>query len=641
MNWQKARRQRPYPLILLFIFMLATFALLTWLSLARYYAFTSRAFDLGAMSQAIWSVTQGKPLIFTVEGITLSRLARHVELFYFLLAPIYAIWPAPSTLLVLQAGLVVAGAWPLYKIAYRRLNHAWSAVFIAAIYLLYPVLQTAVLFEFHGDTLAMPLLLFALDAWDRQAKRSYFFWLALALSCKFYVAVPVAALGAILWWQGQKRLGWQTFLLAAVWGSVAFGVIRPYFAPPDAVYVEATASSYLNYYFSQLNLGQTGVLRLSNAVIVYAPVLLLAWRASQWLLPATAVILPVLLSSGPGPSFDFQYHHYALAVPFLMMACVQGTAKVAQLEANPASWQRRLGIAFLLTLLLNSFLVNTPLNPRFYQAAPGSGFGLEPLAGYGRTARDALKFAWMAPVQASQQPLAADRSLARLATNRPILYLVPPENKPHEELLPQVETVVVDALYDFALLDRGQNLLEGGVQTAWPSLRWLLNQPNWYLNRAQDGLLEFGRQNVGLTQQVTTQTSVAPPEPLAHFGDGLVLLNSEITPLANGLYQVDYFWRVERPLPNANYFAVTRLAGVAHSRVVHLPTLAIKPVAEWTPDKMIHESFVFALPANTPAGSYTVAVGWYNADHVFAAHTDARSRLGEEASVGAITVLGD
>lgn len=639
MNWQTVWRRRPYPLYLLFILMLATFVMLTWLSLARYFAFTSRAFDLGAMSQAIWSVTQGEPLVFTVEGITLSRLARHVELFYFLLAPIYAIWPAPSTLLVLQAGLAVAGAVPLYRIAFRRLNHAWSGLIIAAIYLLYPVMHTAVLFEFHGDTLAMPLLLFALEALDQRAWRSYFFWLVLALSCKFYVAVPVAALGAMLWWNGNKRLGWSTFLLAAVWGGVAFGVIRPYFAPPDAVHVEATAGSYINYYFSQLHLALTGTLRLSNAVIVYAPVLLLAWRAPRWLLPATAVILPVLLSSGPGPSYDYQYHHYALGVPFLMMALIEGAAKLDQNGKTSHPWQRRLVITLILTFTLNSFLVNTPLNPRFYRAAPGSGFGLDTLAGYGRTARDAFKFTWMVPLQASQQPLAADRSLARLAVNRPVLYLVPPENKPHEQLLPQVETVAVDALYDFALLDHNQNLLEGGVQTAFPTVRWLLNQPGWHLVRAQDGLLEFGRQDVGLRQQVTSRPTTGQFEPLAHFGDGLVLLNANIVLLGSGLYQMDFFWRAERPFPtNANYFAVSRLDGLAHSRIVHLPTLAIIPVSEWTPNTIIHESFVFALPANTLTGSYTVKTGWYDASLPRAAETDHHSRLGEETITGQLVV---
>lgn len=631
-------RQHPHPLYLLLIFMLASFAMLTWLSLARYFAFTSRAFDLGAMSQAIWSVTQGEPLIFTVEGITLSRLARHVELFYFLLTPIYALWPAPSTLLILQAGLAVFGALPLYNIANRRLRHAWSALIIAAIYLLYPVMQTAVLFEFHADTLAMPLLLFALDSLDRQDRRSTFIWLVLALSCKFYVAVPVAALGVIIWWAGKRQLGWATFILAAVWGGVTFGVLRPLFVPSDAI-VEATSISYLSFYFSQLNLALTGILRASNAIIVYAPVLLLAWRAPRWLLPATAVIFTVLLSSGPGPSFDYQYHHYALGVPFLMMALVEGAEKLGQNENTSHPWQKRLGMAFLFTLLLNSLLVNTPLNFRFYQAQPGSGFGLETQAGYGQTARDEFKFDWMAPLQASKQPLAADRSLARLATNRSVLYLVPPENKPHEELLPQVETVAVDALYDFALLDRSQNLLEGGVQTVFPTIRWLLNQRDWHLVRAQDGLLEFGRQDVGLWQQVTVQPAANHEEAMAHFGDELALLNADVVSLGGGLFRLDFFWRAERPFPEkVTYFAVSRLDGLPQSRVVHLPTLAMMPVSMWTPNTTIHESFVFALPANAPAGRYAVKTGWYNADLPWAAETDNRSRLGEEITIGYVVI---
>lgn len=630
----------PLSPIVLSLIMLATFAMLGWLSLAKYGAFTSRAFDLGAMSQAIWSVTQGKMLIFTVEGITLSRLARHVELIYFFLAPLYALWPTPSTLLILQAGLATLGAVPAYKIAQRHLNHSPSALTVAAIYLFYPVMQTAVLFEFHADTLAMPMLLFALDSLDRKARRSYFFWIVLALSCKFYVAVPVTALGVILWWQGERRLGGQTLFLALAWGAIAFGVIRPYFAPPDAVYVEATTASYFNYYFSQLNLSLTGAIRLSNAVIVYAPVVLLAWRAPHWLLPATAVILPVLVSSGPGPSYDFQYHHYALGVPFLIMALIKGMAVSSNNNDNSQFLPpRRLILALLLTLVLNSTLINTPLNMRFYQAEPGSGYGLDTLAGYGRTERDNLKFSWMIPLQATTKPVAADRSLARLATNRSILYLVPPENKPHEELLPQVETVVVDALYDFSLLDHNQNLIEGGVQTAWPTIRWLLNQPGWQLVRAQDGLLEFGRQEVFLPQQITAVVTTSQAEPMARFGNGVALLEAELVALDNTHFQLNFLWQIDSQLPpDTALFAVSHLEGLPHSRVIHLPTIGLAPVHDWAPKTAMHESLVFALPSDTPVGNYEVRTGWYDANSPWAAETDARSRLGEEVTVGTISI---
>ncbi|NJN53472.1 MAG: DUF2079 domain-containing protein [Anaerolineae bacterium] len=82
-----------------------------------------------------------------------------------LLAPLVAVWPSPVSLLLFQALLYALGAIPLYRLAVRRLTHEGAALLLTAVYLLYPVGQTAVLFQFHGDTLAMPLLLLPLTHW--------------------------------------------------------------------------------------------------------------------------------------------------------------------------------------------------------------------------------------------------------------------------------------------------------------------------------------------------------------------------------------------------------------------------------------------------------------------------------------------
>ncbi|MCP4426620.1 MAG: DUF2079 domain-containing protein, partial [Chloroflexi bacterium] len=110
---------------LVIILTLASFIMTAWLSLTRFAAYNFEAFDLGAMSQAIWRTTQGDPLVFTVEGVAFSRLARHVELFYFLLAPLYALRPSPTTLLIIQAALYALGALPAYALAQRRLHNRW------------------------------------------------------------------------------------------------------------------------------------------------------------------------------------------------------------------------------------------------------------------------------------------------------------------------------------------------------------------------------------------------------------------------------------------------------------------------------------------------------------------------------------
>jgi uncharacterized membrane protein len=100
------------------------FAETSWLSLRQLLGHNTRAFDLGAMAQAIWSVSRGLPLVFTTEGLPLSRLARHVELIYLAFAPLYAVVPTPATLLFLQAGLYALGAVPMYRFAKRKLGSA-------------------------------------------------------------------------------------------------------------------------------------------------------------------------------------------------------------------------------------------------------------------------------------------------------------------------------------------------------------------------------------------------------------------------------------------------------------------------------------------------------------------------------------
>jgi uncharacterized membrane protein len=384
---------------------LTIFLILGGLSIARYLGFNAKYYDLGAMSQAIWSATQGEPLLFTGRGIVLSRLSRSVELVYFLLAPIYALFPTPITLLVIQAGAYALGALPLFRLARRRLRHDWLAVAVAAIYLLYPTGQTAVFADFHADPLAVPLLLFAIEAADRRAWRRYAVWVLLALTCKFYVAIPIAALGVVLWVHGERRAGAATVIIAALWGAVMFFGLRSAFMPPPAeaaqgLNIQTTPLAYLTNRFQLRFVMDTAVIRLVHGVIVLMPALiLLGRRAPLWLLPAAVVVGPVLISNGFGPSFSYRTHHYALAVPFLVVAVLMGAAKQAGSASPPAgkrpAWHGRIMLTLFTTLVFNMAFVDSPLSPTFYLERPSLEQGLSSTR-FGVTPRDAFKRDWLA-----------------------------------------------------------------------------------------------------------------------------------------------------------------------------------------------------------------------------------------------------
>lgn len=627
-------------IILLFL-ILVFFVMFSWLSTTKYHGYNLRSFDLGNMSQAIWSVSQGEPLIFTTEGIEWSRLSLHVELIYLLLAPLYMLRPTPDTLLIIQVAFYAIGAWPLYRFAYRRLAHQWTSLAIVATYLLYPIGQTAVLFHFHGDTLAIPFLLFALDAMDRKAWRNYSIWLILALSCKFYVAVPVIALGAVLLLKGERKAGTRTILLAGIWGALAFFVIRPFFASPEAAQTGASIGYYFDHYFNQFfTIDHTLLARLSNGLIVFAPILLLAIRAPLWLLPAAAVALPVMFSNGPGPSYDYRYHHYALAVPFLMTTAVYGLANLRQKaeSANPPQkWQSYAWITFILTLVFSILLVSTPLSPLFYLSQPGSGLGLDD-SGYGQTDRDSFKDAWLANEVPSDVSLTASDQLGFRLVNRPIFYRNHMKFKEFEEVLPNVDFAIMDSLHDYAL-GTPDEIVEGGVSAEHEAIAHLLHNPEFQLIKAQDGLLLFGKEGSALTQTIQISDTPKPLPALTQFDSEITLIDVQIMPQGNHRYQLLFTWQALKDLNGRSpLIAVSQLENLPHTRIVHLPSLAMHPTTIWKENQLITETFDITFPKTIPAGDYPVSTGWYDTSNLFAAKTDEQSRLGDNFLVGTISI---
>jgi uncharacterized membrane protein len=616
------------------------------LSVKRYTAYNTGMSDLGNMSQAIWSATQGHPLVFTFDNGQLSRLALHVEVIYLVIAPLYALFPSPVTLVILQAGLYALGGIPVYRLATRKLQSGWGGVSLVLVYLLYPIVQTAVLFDFHGDTLAMPFLLFAIEALDRKAWKSYAIWILLALLCKFYVALPVAALGAALWLQGQHKAGFWTAAAAVAYGAFAFFVIRSIFAPPVVVgEAQSTTAGYVQFYFSSMldGLKNSWLQRTIVAMIVFLPALWVGFRSPIWLIPAAAVALPALLSNGPGPSFYYAYHHYALAAPFLVAAVIYGAGairdRVRDWKKGPQrtfSYHFWLGITLVFTLLVDAMFVDTPLNPTFFREKAG-----DPNL-YARTERDVLKDRWLKANIPDGMPIMASPMTASHLTRREILFLT---DNPESDLS-KVEAVVIDGLFDFATYYNGE-LSTGGVIYDLGQMLSLLEYPDLQLVDMRDGLMLY-RRNPPTDQVIhfsSTTTSGQSLQTLAETGGMIGLVSSQIEPQGDGTFTVTCSWTALQPLDQLNLLvAVSRLevldgngGETSTTRILHLPTLTVSQTLSWQMGQVITEEFDVRVPEELPPGTYRVLTGWYDSSNRYAAFTDERARIGEEIEIGEIT----
>lgn len=81
----------------------------------RFTGYNAFMVDLGNMSQASWSDTQGQPLEFTLEVDSVSHVSLHVEIFAWSFVPLCSLFPSSITLLVFQALLFIVGVYPVFK----------------------------------------------------------------------------------------------------------------------------------------------------------------------------------------------------------------------------------------------------------------------------------------------------------------------------------------------------------------------------------------------------------------------------------------------------------------------------------------------------------------------------------------------
>lgn len=316
-------------------------------SVLRYATFKATAFDLGNMDQVLWNTIHGRLFQFTNQAIDWygppTRLAVHVEPIMLVVSLLYMINANPITLLIFQTLVLAAGA-PAVFLLTRRYLPAWPilAGVMSGAYLISPALLGINIFDFHPDSLATPLLLYAILA---ITYRRYIWFLILCIlvcACKEDMPLAVAMFGILLMWKYRSpRLGLTLLIGGVAWSYIAFKFVIPHF------YTGVQAN---NFWYRYEALGSTPAAAIVNIAlhpwllfttiftldrVYYVFGLLrstgfLCLLAPEWLLP----ILPKLASnilSDNQPNYSGIYQYNAAIIPFIMLAAIHGTRRMVLL----------------------------------------------------------------------------------------------------------------------------------------------------------------------------------------------------------------------------------------------------------------------------------------------------------------------
>jgi len=321
--------------------MVAFAAGLGTLAALEHRAFETGRFDLGNMTQAVWSTAHGRPLDVTeLGGDQISRLGAHVDPILALFAPLWLVWPSPTMLLVVQAVAVALGALPISWLGRKHLGSDWAGALCGLGYLTYPAVQWLALDEFHPVAIACPLLAFAVWYLDEDRVWAFLAFGVLAALTKEELPLIVGVLGA--WYavaKGRRLAGTAIALIGATTSAIWLGVLMPHFrdgAEPafygryDAVggsplgivgtaltdplaVVRAGASGRDLLYLAELALPLAGL-------FVFAPLLVV---------PALPELIANLLSS-VSTQTSIRFHYTAPIAPFLLAGAILGAARLGR-----------------------------------------------------------------------------------------------------------------------------------------------------------------------------------------------------------------------------------------------------------------------------------------------------------------------
>ena len=300
----------------------------------RHALFQSGAFDLGIYDQVVYLISQGEPPISSF--LDFHHLGNHAAWAVYPLGFLYKIYPDVHWLLAVQAVALAVSALPTWHLARHAGLTVPQAVAMAAVYLLYPLVFNANLFEFHPEVMALPVFLGAVLA--ARLNRTGWFCLSIIfiLGCKAVLSLTVAAMGIWLLVFEKRRLYGALACGAGVsWFLITSQVIIPFFSGSEAAAVGRY--SYLGN--SVLEIANNLVLHpglifgkiFSLDTLEYLGLLVLPvlWGLSpQHLTPLISAIptLGLNILSDKHAQRDLIHQYSVPVLPFLVLAVISSLA---------------------------------------------------------------------------------------------------------------------------------------------------------------------------------------------------------------------------------------------------------------------------------------------------------------------------
>lgn len=303
----------------------------------RWANFEYRTFDLAFYIQALWQLLHGR---FLVSLLNVPMLGNHADPIVFLATPLYAIFPHPMLLPILQIAALASMAPIGWRIGQRLgLSEVGSALMASSL-LLTPATGFVALHEFHPEALAAPFILLMIEARLRDSLRWHWIWFIATLACKENMALLLTAYCTMETATDRRHRMFYWNILPGIaalgWFLIFIKILAPFLNAGNVEF----ASLYHHLGNSQGDIIEKGftaphialdALRnsLTGGNLVWAillPFLGLPLLRPRWLIVAAPILFQHLLS-WRSSEWSIHFHYAAPLIPLFWIASIEAIRK--------------------------------------------------------------------------------------------------------------------------------------------------------------------------------------------------------------------------------------------------------------------------------------------------------------------------
>ncbi len=303
--------------------------------------------DLAAWCEILHNIVAGNGAFSSLQdGLvpgTGPWLSVHFTPLLYVFAIPFAVMPTPTTLIVMQFGILSLALVALFAYAADRFGRRDQALIVAAVLGLYPTYQYIHLYEFDMLRFSIPTLLGFLYFVERRRDRLAWVMAALALLVREEVAITVALIGAYLvaFVPERRRFGVVVVALSVAYFVVVTQIVMPalrassggehvaayWFEPFGRTMLEVPFGVLANPLAALARIAEP--VKLANLFMYMLPLMFLPSLGGPILLAALGNV-GVNSLSGSITHTTFFLYYLSPTIPILFVGLVRGTVALGQ-----------------------------------------------------------------------------------------------------------------------------------------------------------------------------------------------------------------------------------------------------------------------------------------------------------------------